>query len=107
MKFVPLCLKFIPDVEILFIILALKSVFSGSILVWKDYQMEGVLSRGNCSLFQRGVKPMVELIETFPSTRVTPLKHESQDQEEKCVKQSELLDIEIERETYSYDNSII
>lgn len=65
--------RFIPDVEILFIILAIKAVFSGATLVWIDTHMEGILSKGACVSVEKEPVEKIELLETFPSTRVTPL----------------------------------
>mmetsp|Transcript_2453 Transcript_2453/g.3398 ORF Transcript_2453/g.3398 Transcript_2453/m.3398 type:complete len:667 (-) Transcript_2453:2357-4357(-) len=64
--------RYIPDVEILFIILALKAVFSGGFLIWKDTKLESVLTKGQCYILRPG-KDQMTLIETFPTTRSFPV----------------------------------
>ena len=45
--------RFIPDVEILFIVLALKGVASGGFLIFADLMMGGTLTRGNLCGFMK------------------------------------------------------
>ena len=67
--------------------------------------MEGVLSKGDCFFMRKNAQPIVDLIETFPSTRVMPVKDMWLSEQEKQVKPTELVEVEIKK--HAVDDDII